>query len=186
MTMMSKLATGKNDRKQEILTPKPITDFVRLVFGGPIMLDPCSPVGGTPNVQALDWMSGPDAPGRDGLKEPWQDATFCNPPFGKLKDWLAKAVDEAEALCQSVGGPAERQRIVVLCPNRTNRPWFRKARDLAKRTGFVLELNPVTFVGCTGTFPVPCVLLAFNVPQSCLLRWPWPIYTVGCELGGFL
>jgi hypothetical protein len=49
-----------------------------------------------------------------------------------------------------------------LCPARSHRQWWRVAHNWALETGFVLELNPVTFVGYNATFPVPMVLFGYN------------------------
>jgi hypothetical protein len=146
-------ATGKRqERKQEILTPPSILEFVRGVFGGHIALDPCAafdehdcPRG---EVRASVYYSPPV----DGLVEPWHHRTYCNPPYKHLKKWLAKACAEADR----DDAPA----VIVLCPVRSHRSWWRQARNDAN--GFVLELNPVTFVGYDATFPVPMVLLGYN------------------------
>lgn len=137
-------ATGKRqERKQEILTPEPIADFAREVFGGEIAFDPC-PAGDLSGfVRPQAWSHG------DGLKDPWPNGTFCNPPYQDLKKWLVKAMAEAELGRSSI----------VLCPSRSHRTWWRQARNEAD---FVLELNPVRFVGYTTAFPVPMVLFGYN------------------------
>lgn len=141
-------------RPQEVLTPRVITDFVRDVFYGPILLDPCAPDdprGET--VRAIRAYTRAD----DGLRLPWNDRTFCNPPYGKLRVWLEKSVYEAAA----VG----RARIITLAPVRSRSGWWRTARDLAKANGSYVELDRVTFVGYSGTFPESLGLFCYNVPE---------------------
>jgi len=144
---MDGFATGKRqNRQQEILTPEVIADFAREVFGGQIAFDPCPASDLSGFVRPQGWSHG------DGLLDPWPNGTFCNPPYKYLKKWLAKALMEASLYRSSI----------VLAPARSHRTWWRTARDAAKQVGFVLELNPVTFVGYTQVFPVPMVLLGYN------------------------
>jgi hypothetical protein len=152
-------ATGKRqERKQEILTPEPIADFAREVFGGQITFDPCPAADLSGFVRPQGWSHG------DGLLDPWPNGTFCNPPYKYLKKWLAKALAEAGTGRSSI----------VLAPSRSHRTWWRGARNKAS---FVLELNPVTFVGYTAVFPVPMVLFGFNCTrvETKLGEYPpWP------------
>lgn len=149
-------------REQEILTPACITDFVRLVFGGEIALDPCAAIRVESTVNATKIYTGLEGD-FNGLVEPWTDRTYCNPPFDKLKDWLAKAA--LEASLAGYGPVPEPKRISVLAPVRPHRKWYRAACIEAKRTGFVLELNPIAFIGFDQVFPAPLALLGFNVAK---------------------
>lgn len=160
---LTTLFDGGAEREQEILTPSCITDFVRDIFGGPIMLDPCAAVDGTGNTVRADFIyTGPPG-GADGLVEPWRDRTFCNPPFGKLKAWLAKATYEATTSAH---------RIVVLCPVRSRSEWWRTDRDLCKMFGgSYVELNRLAFVGYQHTFPESLALFCYNVPEMTVGRW---------------
>jgi hypothetical protein len=152
---MGGLATGNRKgkskgRAQDILTPQSIVDFVREVFGGEIMLDPCATSDERGLVNAVtEYRGGPNH--IDGLLAPWGDHTYCNPPYRELKKWLSKARTEA--------WPND-WRIAVLCPVRSNRTWWREARD---STSVYIELNPVTFVGYDNALPVPMCLMLWNV-----------------------
>lgn len=150
---MTGLATGNREgkpeeREQEILTPPRIIDFVRDVFGGRIALDPCAAVDdfGDPigTVDAARWYDGTLAAAlpqcQNGLTQQWVDRTFVNPPYADLHAWLDKAVAESDF------APGADFRISVLCQVRSNRWWWRSARNLAKQTGAVVELNPFPFV----------------------------------------
>jgi len=152
-------ATGKRqERRQEILTPEPIADFAREVFGGQIAFDPCPASDLSGFVKPQGWSHG------DGLLDPWPNGTFCNPPYKYLKKWLIKALGEA----------GTGRSNIVLAPARSHRTWWREARNKAS---FVLELNPVTFVGYTAVFPVPMVLFGFNCTrvETKLGEYaPWP------------
>ncbi len=149
---------GGMPRPQEILTPPLVTDFVRAVFGNLIELDPCAARDDRETVQAATRWYGPDLDSTDGLKTPWVDRTFANPPYGDLRKWLEKATIEMLA------NPTH--RIVVLCPVRSRRPWWRVARDLARRYGTYVELNDLAFIGYESNFPESLCLMCFNVPVS--------------------
>lgn len=142
---------------QEILTPWVITDFVRDVFGEPIAFDPCAARDVRSTVLATERRYGKDGIDDDGLLAAWPDATFANPPYGQLKRWLAKAVQEAEPI------GTVRDRIIVLTPVRSRSGWWRAARDAARKSGAVVELDRVRFVGYESTFPESLALLCFNV-----------------------
>lgn len=167
---MTGLATGlKKDRPQEILSPACITGFVRELFGGEIVCDPCAAHDERDTVRAKLRYFGGDSD--NGLVIDWPDKTYVNSPFKDLKVWLAKTIEEAVQ--------PRAPRIAVLCPVRTNRKWFRSARNLAHLTGAVVELDPFTFVGfekgtvkpdgsvqkSNETFPPSACLLCFNVPR---------------------
>lgn len=128
-----------------------ITDFVRDLFEGDIICDPCHANDPRETVKARVTYDGVE---RDGLTIAWWPYTFCNPPFGKLKLWLAKAAKEA------LGG----NQIVVLCPVRSRSRWWRAARNQALTNGAYVELDRVTFVGYTNTFPESLCLMVFNTP----------------------
>lgn len=174
-------ATGahRGERPQEILTPRSIADFARMVFSGEVAFDPCAAIDSAGlqlgHVQADIFCAGPEKGHLDGLSESWPDKTFCNPPYKLLKHWLGKAVLEAAD---------EDKRVLVLCPVRSNRVWWRAARDYAHRSvgSFLLELNPFAFEGYTQSFPVPMILLGFN----CSWNLSDETFDVGRKLGGFL
>src|SRR3990167_1432962 len=42
------------------------------------------------------WLTPPRPGGFDGLKEPWGQRTWVNPPFAHRAAWIPKAVREAE------------------------------------------------------------------------------------------
>lgn len=157
---MSGLATGNRKgkskkRKQDILTPQPIVDLVEELFAGPIVLDPCATLDKRDLVQAMFCYHGPGHV--DGLGAVWEDCTYCNPPYKNLQTWLLKAQKEAD----------HGNRVVVLCPVRSNRVWWRAARDSAST---YVELNPVTFVGYTSAFPPAMCMMVWNVSKFRVVR----------------
>lgn len=94
------LTTGKTD----YLTPKWfIEDFVRPMFHGTILRDPCANVHS--HVGALDNYY---PPYNDGLTDPWDYSNFVNPPYGKKKgekgigDWIEKAYMEEKIKHESI------------------------------------------------------------------------------------
>lgn len=143
-TAKSMISPG--DRPQDIRTPKELLYAVAYCFGGTIALDAADSLKETP---ALEHYTG-DL-GSDGLKMPWKDRTYLNPPYKDLKDWLEKATREAGNVLH---------RIVVLCPVRPHRKWFRQAMREATD---IVYLDPLKFEGFAQAFPAPLCLLCFNV-----------------------
>lgn len=147
---MTGLATGNREdkpeeREQQILTPTAVVSLVRTIFDGPIELDPCAAVDEWGDMLGFvdarrhhdGTLAAPLPECQSGLTQPWADHTFVNPPYAELRAWLAKALGEAEL----------RHTIVVLCPVRSNRRWWRHARNVARATGAYVELDPFAFVG---------------------------------------
>lgn len=50
----------------------------------------------------------------DGLTEPWGASNWCNPPFGDISPWVARAL-------------AHNGQTVMLVPANTSSPWFQRA-----------------------------------------------------------
>lgn len=167
-----KSLTSPGERPQEIYTPQKIVDAILSVWPS-IDLDPCygpgsivpagqayyvppryevsyrknKKTGETKEKVTCFFRANEDE--LDGLEEPWCDYTYVNPPFKHLAAWLKKAREEA----------ALGNEIMVLCPARGNRKWFRAAKKAATK---VLDLNPVTFCGYAGAFPAPLCILYFG------------------------
>lgn len=70
-------ASGGSD---EWLTPKHILDAL-----GPFDLDPCAPIT-RPWPTAARHLTIED----DGLAHPWEGRVWCNPPYARLRRWIAK------------------------------------------------------------------------------------------------
>lgn len=156
-TTKALIGSPDTDRPQEVYTPAPIRDFLMALWGQ-IRLDPCAgpdsileperayygrqePTGkvkkdGTP---ILAWVG-------EGLTSPWTDCTYFNPPYARLEEWLAKAVEEAK----------DGYEIVGLVPVRPHRRWWREA--VLHNANAVGWLNPVTFEGYDQSFPQALVL----------------------------
>jgi len=103
-----------NSLSQDWGTPRKYVDAVRRVFGGQIVLDPCSNQYSI--VNALTEYSLPET---DGLRESWGFPTiYVNPPYGAdkkrgttIRHWLRRC---AEA-CESHGS-----QVLALIPVATN------------------------------------------------------------------
>jgi hypothetical protein len=134
-----------HDRPQDIRTPKALLTDVAIAFGGKILLDAADALAQTPAM--MHYTGGP---GSDGLVEPWADGTYLNPEYKDLKVWLEKTLREAK----------QRKRIIVLCPVRPHRPWFRRAMRAAQS---IVYLNPLKFEGYKQAFPAPLCLLCYNI-----------------------
>ncbi len=144
-TAKSMISPPDIERPQDIRTPVDLLEAVAEFFGGEITLDAADTLQQTP---AKKHYTG--EVGSDGLTLPWEDGTFVNPPYKTLKDWLEKALVEQ----------ASGKRIVVLCPVRPHRGWFRKAM---KKASSIVYLNPLKFDGFKQAFPAPLCLLVYNV-----------------------
>lgn len=129
---MKGLATGSEERLQDILTPKCIVDVCNKLWGE-IALDPCWCVAAITNPVTVCI---------DGLKSTWLPKTYINPPYKDLKAWLAY-------------GQTQPKEQIWLVPVRTNRGWFREWRD---DLDVYCELNPLKFLGYDNYFPVPLLL----------------------------
>lgn len=127
-------------RKGEIFTPQIFLDALLKFWPDGISLDAASEVSknGVANVPADDRCDGET---KDGLKEKWLPRTFCNPPYGQLKQWMAKSAEED---CEHV----------LLVPLRTHRLWFRLANYAA-----VAFLKPLKFREYKQAFPAPLAVL---------------------------
>ena len=153
---MSDAMTGLNtsnrddkpeEREQQILTPPAMVALVRAIFDGPVELDPCAAVDEWGDVLGFvdarlhhdGTLAAPLPACQSGLTQTWLDRTFVNPPYAELHAWLRKATDEASM--------SDTPRVAVLCPVRSNRWWWRHARNVAWATGAYVELDPFAFVG---------------------------------------
>lgn len=129
---MKGLATGSEERLQEILTPPVIVAVCNKVWGE-IALDPC-------------WcetaITNPLMVSLDGMKCPWVAGTYINPPYKHLKDWIAY-------------GRTQPREQIWLVPVRSNRGWWREWRD---ELDVYVELNPLKFLGYDQVFPAPLLL----------------------------
>ena len=63
------------------------------------------------NIPALSYYKNGE---NDGLKEPWKDYTWCNPPFNECKKWIEKAYNE------NLKG----RKIAMLLPVRTETKYW--------------------------------------------------------------
>ena len=72
--------------------------------------------------------------------------TYANPVYKFLDQWLAKAVSEAE----------HGHEIMLLCPVRPHRVWWRAAERTTTKTCY---LNPVKFVGEKSSLPLPLAMM---------------------------
>lgn len=157
---MQGLATGNRQgkpvsRTQEVLTPQSIVNFVLRLWPEGISMDPCASTDPRSLVDAVVKVFKPSPNtmlGSGGLAAHWHDRTYVNPPFADLKLWLGKA------LVTAVAGERE-PRVVMLCPVRSHRSWWRRAARAARA---VVELDPVCFVGYDAPFPAPLCLFVWG------------------------
>lgn len=125
------------------------------------------------NTKTQDFLTGPcraPIPCGCGLCAPWQGRTvWLNPPYGTLKPWIRKCVEEARAGAH----------IAALLPTGTDTEWFAIAYRYARRIYFVH--GRIAFVGTeddTGS-TIGSLIVEFHPdgieqlgPQSIRL-WDW-------------
>jgi hypothetical protein len=170
--------TGTGVRPQEIYTPQLIINAVLKVWPH-IALDPCTgpgtiieaqntcyvkpkhvPVmkkgeavldlGGQPKVRTVFRADDGET---DGLTARWQDYTYVNPPFAHLKQWMLKCRHEGD----------DGLEVMLLCPVRSNRKWWRDVEDTSTETCF---LDPFAFHGFKSTFPQSMCVMYWGQLQS--------------------
>lgn len=137
--------TGK--RPQRTYTPESIVGRLRRFWPDGVAFDPCHGPGSIVGAARVCWPENADESMRDGLADTldWPERTFCNPPFDAIRAWLGKAQQYTE--------------IVLLCPWRSHRKWFRAA---LLEIGAAVLLDPIAFNGYDATFPAPLALLYFG------------------------
>jgi site-specific DNA-methyltransferase (adenine-specific) len=107
-------------RRTDWGTPWPVFTHITEHYG-PFALDAAALPG---NAKVTPYYT----PDDDGLRQPWVNRTWCNPPYGReLPRWLEKAIHEAQRDVLSV----------LLLPSNTDTAWF---HDL------VLPYADITFV----------------------------------------
>lgn len=88
----------------------------------------------------------------DALSRPWDNSTFCNPPYGPaIPKWIQKAYSE------SLSG----KTIVMLLPARTDTEWFHAFYRKAEIRFLKGRLN---YSG-KGRAPFPSILFIFKGTQ---------------------
>jgi phage N-6-adenine-methyltransferase len=90
----------------------------------------------------------------DSLKQEWttwgNGWFWLNPPFSNIKEWVAKAADEANKGAQ----------IAMLVPSAVGSNWW---RDYVATKAYICHLNGrLTFVGETAPYPKDCSLLLYH------------------------
>ena len=89
----------------------------------------------------------------DGLKMPWMNPTFCNPPYSEASLWVEKAYNEW------------RERVitfVMLLPARTDTRWFHDY--IYKKLGVEIRFikGRLKFEGTKYPAPFPSMLVIFR------------------------
>src|SRR5258707_14923054 len=84
----------------------------------------------------------------DSLILPWSFPAFCNPPYSRLADWVAKAYEESK-----------RGTVVLLIPARTDTKWWHdyvmhatEIRFIKGRLRFGDAKNSAPFPSCVVVF----------------------------------
>jgi site-specific DNA-methyltransferase (adenine-specific) len=94
--------------------------------------DPC-PLGGT-----------------DGLDREWGSSTFVNPPYSKIKEWVAYAYSQSQ----------KGKTVVMLIPSRTDTRWWHDFVMKAKEIRFIK--GRLKFGGQKNSAPFPSAVVIFR------------------------
>lgn len=139
-TALSRTATGGQERQQRRHTPQCILDRIPKVWRRGIACDPCASPDGLVDAPIK---FGPDFEVKDGLAVPHPRRTFGNPPWNRLKVWLAHFAEQPE-------------EQILLIPVRTRRSWW---RDFVwGKSDAVVWLDSICFDGFDHPFPGDCML----------------------------
>lgn len=143
------------ERPQEVFTPETVLEILYRAWGS-IALDPCGHPDALVTADEV-WTgikvdTGRSKPTWDGpgLRQPWRDRTYWNPPFCDLEAWIRHALYQPERWCG-------------LFPARTHRTWCLEALRAGAVDG-VCWLRPVTFEGYDQANPDRLVL-AYRGPD---------------------
>lgn len=108
-------------------------------------LDPCATLA---NTKCEKFFTVND----DGLSKSWRlHTTFCNPPYSKMKDWVAKCFYESEQLDT---------KVVMLIPSRTDTKYWHDYVMKANRIIFVK--GRLRFGGAKNVAPFPSCVVEFK------------------------
>lgn len=108
--------------RQWHLTPEYVLKRVREDLGGFIDLDPCTFSDNPTKASEFFTVD------IDGLKQEWDMAVYCNPPYGKAREpWVRKCIAHAET----------RYPVILLIPAATDTRIFQAAAESADSVVFV-------------------------------------------------
>jgi site-specific DNA-methyltransferase (adenine-specific) len=137
-------------------TPREILERLYAVVGGPFGLDPCSPVRKGPRapVQARLRYVAED----NGLSLPWIAASvYMNPPYGRLlRDWVAKAQEEAAAGRSGV--------VFGLIPARSDTGWWHD--HIADVADIWMLRGRLSFGDSTEPAPFPSAIAVWSASKE--------------------
>ena len=93
----------------------------------------------------------------NGLKNPWNESTWCNPPYsrGEIIRFLVKAAIERDD---------ELHNSVLLIPADTSTKWFRYAYDTAN--GIFAYAKRLKFNGCKDSAKFGSLLVLYGYGKS--------------------
>lgn len=115
------------------------------------------------NTVAEKWFTEAD----DALIQPWHElvgALWCNPPFGDIEPWVAKASNECQMGAQ----------VFMLLPASVGSNWWKSYVD-KKSWGLFLN-GRLTFVGHKSPYPKDLALLIYDrifTDSSHYSVWNW-------------
>lgn len=101
------------------------------------------------------------SPTDNGLGQRWQGVCWMNPPYSQIRQWLAKACDEA------------RRGVLVVClvPARTGTRWW---WDYARRGEVRFLPGRLRFVGSKHSAPFPSAVVIFGPDvKAKTVYWDW-------------
>jgi hypothetical protein len=174
--------TVSGDRVQRVYTPQSVVDALLRLWPEGIVADPCS--GPDSLVPAQLRLMPPyngcvydkrtravlreadEKKGITEISEPlmqpgwanWPERTYVNPEFDQLRHWIRQFLESWE--------------VVLMTPVRPHRRWWRPLL----RYSYTCFLDPLRFVGFSGTFP-SALALCYRGPR--LEQWKLATAQIG-------
>lgn len=109
-----------SSKKHDWVTPPPLIELVKEVFGGEIELDPCTTEANPVGANHIY------TPETNGLEQDWAvKSTYVNSPYGReIAEWTDKCI--TEAYVEHNHGTLH-NTVIQLVPARTDTKWFKRA-----------------------------------------------------------
>lgn len=90
----------------------------------------------------------------DGLSDPWDGPTWCNPPYSDCEAWVTKAL--AETACGRC------QKAVMLLPSRTDTRWFHLLLAAQDRCTIIFCRGRLRFGDAKSSAPFPSLVVVIR------------------------
>jgi len=101
----------------------------------------------------------------DGLRQPWNGLSWCNPPFESISPWVKKAIKECHNNERHAG------TIMVVPANRSDQAWWQHLREL-EHLNMAVSAYPaerIYYLGGPSKPPFPSMFWGIG-PQRLMIK----------------